>query len=162
MAKGKYEEWLHPDGLLLIKGWARDGLTDEQIAKNMNISYSTFKDWKTKYPDISAALKKTKEIADREVENALYKSALGYTVTVKKPIKIRTEKQLKDKGKIVEERIEYVEEDVYIPPSNTAQIFWLKNRKPETWREKREVEDNDPMLLKKAMDLLQGISSVIE
>ena len=58
MAKGKYEKWLEPDGLLLLEGWARSGLTDEQIAKNMGISRSTLNDWKNKYPDISDTLKK--------------------------------------------------------------------------------------------------------
>lgn len=46
MAKGKYEKWLKEENLLLLEGWARDGLTDEQIAKNMGVSYSTLKDWK--------------------------------------------------------------------------------------------------------------------
>ena len=41
MAKGKYEYWLTPEGLLKLEGWARDGLTDEQIAHNMCIAYST-------------------------------------------------------------------------------------------------------------------------
>lgn len=61
MAKGKFQEWLTPEGLLKIEGWARDGLIDEQIAKNMGISRSTLNVWKTKYPDISDALKKERK-----------------------------------------------------------------------------------------------------
>jgi transposase len=102
MAKGKYEEWLTEDGLILIEGWARDGLTDEQIAHNMGISRSTLKEWKKDYPAISAALKKTKEVVDREVENALYKKACE--------------------------------------GDTTAMIFWLKNRRPNDWRDKRETQ----------------------
>ena len=49
MAKGKYQEWLEPEKLILIEGWARDGLTDEQIAKNIGISRSTLNEWKNKY-----------------------------------------------------------------------------------------------------------------
>lgn len=64
------------------------------------------------------------------------KSALGHKETVRKAIKVRTRKQLKDKGLIEEEHIEYVDEEVYIPPQTVAQIFWLKNRRPEMWREK--------------------------
>lgn len=79
MAKGKYDYWLGNEGLTLLEGWARDGLTDEQIAKNMNIAESTLYDWKKKYPEISEALKKGKEVVDRQVENALLKRALGYT-----------------------------------------------------------------------------------
>ncbi len=136
MAVRRCEEWLTDDGLLLLEGWKRNGLSNEQIAHNMGISLTTLKDWRNKYPPISAALKKGKEVVDLEVENALYKSAVGYTVKVRKPIKVKTEKQLAGKGKIVEERIEYIEEEVYVPASNTAQIFWLKNRASDRWSDK--------------------------
>ena len=123
MAKGKYQKWLEPENLILLEGWARDGLTDEQIAKNMGISYSTLKDWKNKYPAISATLKKGKEVIDTEVENALLQKALGMTKIVQKPIKLKEVKY--DNGKRVseKERIEYAEEEVFIPPDTTAQIF---------------------------------------
>lgn len=81
MAKGKYQKWLEPDSLILLEGWARDGLTDEQIAHNMGVAYSTLKDWKNKYPAISAALKKGKDVVDFEVENALYEAAISGNVT---------------------------------------------------------------------------------
>lgn len=126
--------------LLRVKGWARDGLIDEQIAHNMGIAYSTFREWVDKFPALSAALKEGKEPVDIQVENALFKSAIGYTVTLRKPIKVRTKKQLKDKGLIEEEHIEYAEEEVHIPAQTAAQIFWLKNRKPTQWRDKRETE----------------------
>ena len=58
MAKGKYEYWLTPEGLLELEGWARDGLTDEQIAYNIGISRSTLNSWKDKYQDISDTLKR--------------------------------------------------------------------------------------------------------
>ena len=74
----KYTEWLTEEGLLLIEGWARDGLIEEQIAKNVGVSYSTFRDWKKKFSALSAALKNGKEIVDRQVENALFKTAIGY------------------------------------------------------------------------------------
>jgi len=77
MAKGKYEYWLTEDGLLLLAAWARDGLTDEDIATKMNVHPSTLYDYKNKYPEISEALKKGKEIIDIEVENALLKKALA-------------------------------------------------------------------------------------
>ena len=73
MAKGKYEYWLSPDGLLLLEAYARDGLTDEQIAKNLDITPSTLYEWKRRYSEISEALKKGKEVVDIEVENALLK-----------------------------------------------------------------------------------------
>lgn len=134
--KSKADEWLTPDGLTRVKGWARDGLTDKQIAKNMGIGYSTFKEWLNLFPALSAAIKEGKAPVDIEVENALLNSALGHTVKIRKPIKLRTKKTLRDKGTIEEERIEYAEEEVYIPPQTAAQIFWLKNRRPDKWRDK--------------------------
>lgn len=139
MAKGKYEKWMEADNITLLEAWARDGLTQAQIAKNMGISLSTLKEWLKKYPAISAALKKGKELADYEMENALYKKGIGYTVTLKKPIKVKETEY--DNGKKIKEteKIEYAEVEEYIPPDVTAQIFWLKNRKPETWRDRREA-----------------------
>jgi hypothetical protein len=63
-------------------------------------------------------------------------------------VKVKTKRQLKDKGTIEEEHIEYVEEEVYIAPDTTAQIFWLKNRRPDKWRDKPhtvEIEMDDPL-----------------
>ena len=60
----KYEKWLKEENILLIQSWARDGFTDEQIAHNMGISYSTLREWKIKFPALSAALKKGKEVID--------------------------------------------------------------------------------------------------
>lgn len=107
----------------------------------MGISPSSFYDWMKRFPEILEAVKKGKAPVDVEVENALLKSALGYYVTLKKPVKLKTERQKPGAGKIVEERIEYVEEQIYVAPQNTAQIFWLKNRRPDRW-------SNDPQALK--------------
>lgn len=124
MAKSKANYWLTKDGLTLLEGWARDGLTDEQIAHNMNINTSTLYNYKKQHLEISEALKKGKEIVDYEVENALLKKALGYTETLKK-------QKVTNLGDIVDYK-----EEVYISPDTTAMIFWLKNRKPDKWREK--------------------------
>lgn len=128
MAAGKYQKWLEPDNLILIEGWARDGLTDKEIAQNMGIAESTLYDWKNKYPEISESLKKGKEIVDRKVENALLKRALGYEYT---------ETKTKTEGGVVTEVTTTTRQVV---PDVTAQIFWLKNRKPDQWRDKRDVE----------------------
>ena len=63
MAKGKYQQWLRPDALVLLRGWAREGLTDEDIARLMHISMPTLYEWKRKYLEISEALKRGKEAA---------------------------------------------------------------------------------------------------
>lgn len=134
MAKGKYEKWLEPDGLLLLGSWARDGLTDEQIAKNMGICRDTLIQWKKRFPDISDTLKKGKEVVDVEVENSLLKRAMGCTVTEETQelmINPNTGKrELVTTKKVIKE----------IPPDTTAQIFWLKNRRPDLWRDKQSME----------------------
>lgn len=79
MAKGKYQRWLESDGLLLLEGWARDGLTDEQLAEKMGCGVRTLYDWKERFPQISQALKKGKEVVDYQVENALLVAALDGT-----------------------------------------------------------------------------------
>lgn len=126
--------------MLRVKGWARDGLSDIQICQNMGIGQRTFYEWIERFPQFAQAIKEGKEPVDIQVENALLKSAIGYTVTLRKPIKVHTKKQLKDKGTIEEEHIEYAEEEIHIPAQTAAQIFWLKNRKPTQWRDKRETE----------------------
>lgn len=155
MAKGKYEYWLTDEGLLRIEGWARDGLTDEQIAHNAGIHPDTLYDWQKRFPVISDALKRGKAPVDIEVENALLKKALGFSAKVKKPIKLKTKRQLQGKGTIEEEHIEYAEEEVYVPPDTVAQIFWLKNRKPDKWRDKPAAE-NEAVLDDGFYDALNG------
>ncbi len=128
---GKYHDWITEEGVLKIEGWARDGLTDEQISHNIGIHPSTLYEWQKKYPEIGEALKKGKEVVDREVENALLKRALGYEYEEVKQI-IEKDEMGKDRKRI-EKTIKRVIPDV------TAQIFWLKNRKPNEWRDKRDV-----------------------
>ena len=124
MSRGKYRGWLTVDGLIKLQGWARDGLSDEQIAHNMGISRSTLSEWKNKYSDIADTLKKTKEIVDREVENALFRRAMGY----------KYDEVTYERG----EEVKRVTKEV--APDTTAQIFWLKNRKPAEWRDKIEQQ----------------------
>ena len=122
MAKSKWEKV--KDKLILVEGWARDGLTDEQIADNLNISKDTFYKYKKTYPDFSDSLKRGKEIVDYEVENALLRNALSGNIT--------------------------------------AQIFWLKNRKPKQWKDKVEVEDeSNKETLDKLDEVLKGLGGVV-
>lgn len=136
----KYDDWITEEGLLKIEGWARDGLTDEQIAHNCGVAYSTFREWKKKFSALSAVLKKGKEVVDRQVENALLNNALGFHYE---------EEMVTNKGEVV--RVEK-----YQAPNTTAQIFWLKNRKPVEWRDKHEqtVEVSGKMDVNNAYDEL--------
>ena len=115
MAKGKYAEWLTEDGLTLIRAWARDGLTHEQIAHNMGIKRQTLYDWCNRHETIAEALKRGKAVVDYEVENALLKRALGYDV-------------------IEGDRVRH------IPPDVGALCFWLKNRKPDVWSDRKNID----------------------
>jgi hypothetical protein len=97
-------------------------------------------DWIKKYPDISDTIKKGKEVADREVEESLFHKACGFKVEISKPFKLKKVTYDKKTGKKTkeEETVEYATEEVYVPPDTVAEIFWLKNRKPEVWRDKPE------------------------
>lgn len=88
MGKGKYQDWLTHEGLTKLEGWARDGLTDEQIANNIGIRRPTLYDWKKSHPDISDALKKGKEVVDREVESALLKRAKDTRLSRRPPLRM--------------------------------------------------------------------------
>lgn len=151
---GKYHEWTTEEGLLKIEGWARDGLTDEQIAHNIGIVPSTLYEWKKKHSEISEALKKGKEVIDRQVENALLKRALGYEYEEVKQI-IEKDEMGKDRKRI-EKTVKQVIPDI------TAQIFWLKNRKSTEWRNGKETDarinklEADTEYTKEKTKLLQG------
>ena len=101
-SKELFSEWEKPENLLRLQGWAIDGLIDAQIAENIGIGESTLAHWKAKSKAIKEALKKGKDSADREIENALFETAKAGNVT--------------------------------------AQIFWLKNRKAQQWRDGKALE----------------------
>lgn len=179
MGKGKYQDWLTHEGLTKLEGWARDGLTDEQIAHNVGIQRTTLYDWKNKYPDISDALKKGKEVVDREVEGALLKRARGMTTVTKtyrmmkvddevlKARRIRflrayqlehpdlskTELQLIAVDKVpTYERVPFTETANELPPDDAAAMFWLKNRKSEQYRDHSFQELNKAQARKALAD----------
>lgn len=108
-------------------------------------------EWKKRFPEFSESLKKNKELADIVIENELYESCKGRRVTVKKPIKIK-KVHVKDGERFETEIVEQHEEEIYIPPNTTAQIFWLKNRRPDRWRDKQPDADN-----KQALDRLDEV-----
>lgn len=132
--RGKYEDWLTEDGLLKVQGWARDGLSNEQIAHNMGVSAKTLCEWQNRFGEFRNALKKGKEVVDREVENALLKRALGYEYDEV------TQEPATDKDTGITEMRVTKRVTKQIVPDVTAQIFWLKNRKPNEFRDKRDVD----------------------
>lgn len=169
MARAKYQEWIDdPDKKTLLSGWARKGLSDQQIAKNIGISRSTLNEWRKKYPDISDTLKKGKEVADAEVENALYLKCIGHKVQLKKTFKVK-KIEYNDAGRKIkeEEHLETGEDEVYIPPDTKAIIFWLTNRMREDWKERQntqmeqdETEESGVIVLASAD--VEGVKEKIE
>lgn len=138
MAKGKYQEWLTEEGLLQLESWARDGLTDKQIASNMGITEQTLNVWKKNYPSLFESLKRGKAVVDIQVENALLKRALGYSYD--EVTKERVLDYDPSTGQVVGSHMEVTKTvRKEVQGDTTAQIFWLKNRRHEKWRDKRDV-----------------------
>lgn len=122
--KGLYEKLDIESKLGLVEGWKRDGLTDEQIAKNIGVSKHTLIKWKKNIPDFLDAIKKGKEVSDYELENALHKRAIGYYYE---------EETVTNKGDVVKIK-------KYEHANPTSLIFALKNRLPHKYRDKIEQE----------------------
>lgn len=134
MAKRKYDKTFPTRA----EGLARQGLINKQIAKHLGISEDTFYDYLKIFPEFSEALKKGKSPVDTEVENALLKRALGYEyeevmVEYKPPKGGRKEDDKTAKPVSIKKTKKQVIPDV------TAQIYWLKNRRPDKWRDRHEM-----------------------
>lgn len=114
-----------------IAHMATQGKTDKEIAKILGVSPTSIKDWKATYPDFLALLKKAKEVADDIVEASLFHRAVGYAAP--------EVKFFSHEGLVVDERVVLK----HYPPDVTAQIFWLKNRRPDRWRESHVIETPD-------------------
>lgn len=126
------------DGLLRVEGWARDGLTDPQIAGNIGIGLSTYYAWQDRFPKFREAIKKGKAPVDQAVENSMFRNATGYDYeeTITDIEEMPDGKQKKHVRKLKKHK----------PPDTLAQIFWLKNRRPDIWRDKPvTVEDNSTL-----------------
>ena len=132
--RGKYYTEVEPR-LAEIEGWARQGLIDKQIAKNLGVGYSTFRNYKDIHQALQASLKKGKEVIDIEVENALLKRALGYEY---EEIQTTTEDDavLGKKEKVVKTK-------KHIAADTTAIAIWLNNRQPGKWKRNRGKEELD-------------------
>lgn len=120
--------WLTDEGLDLIRGWCRRGLTNEQICHNMGCSMSTLKRWRKKYGQIESAIKTSKDVANILVENALFKRAVGYDA----------DEVTAYRDKVTGEMIVTKRVRKHYAPDVRAISMWLMNRLPELWRTKPE------------------------
>jgi DNA-binding XRE family transcriptional regulator len=106
------------------------GATDMQMADFFEVSEQTLNAWKHRYPDFLESIKVAKEVADKNVERSLYRKAIGY--------EFESEKVFCSEGTVVRAPIRE-----FVPPSDTAIIFWLKNRKSQEWRDNKGLTGPD-------------------
>lgn len=129
---------------LLAEGYARNGLNDRQIAKNLGIGVASFYLFINEYSEFSDAIKRGRKPVDIEVENALLKRALGFEYEEK-----TTEVEIGVDGMPQPSRIKTVKK--IIPPDTGAIAFWLKNRKKSEWKDRHSHElggeDGKPILV---------------
>lgn len=130
----KYDKWLTPAGLKQITAWAREGLYDRQVAEKIGVHRATFIEWQNKFPDIGDALEEGRDYADRMIENAIYRAAMGYEYVEETEVNDGG----RDGGKMVLDKRVIKKQ----PPNVTAAIFWMKNRQPTKWRDKHEIDNN--------------------
>ena len=162
MAKAEYKKWQEPDNLIKLQGWARDGLTNEQIAQKIGVRRETISVWCSKYPNIANALKKGKEVIDYEIENSLISTmkkhkikTTTYKMVKKDDLVLKAERTkfmnmfkldhpnaTKEQILIataenvaIYERIPMTETVTEVDPNVSSMIFWLKNRKPDVYRD---------------------------
>lgn len=130
-----YLYWLQPDNLMLVAGWARTGYSIGDIARMMGVSNNVFRRWFDKYPKFRRAVKTNKDVVDYKVENALLKSALGYTAKESRVLVTMRH------GKVVETQRETLTRD--IAPQIGAIRMWLLNRQPEVWKNENKMSMDD-------------------
>lgn len=112
-----------------VEKLCRLGATDIEIADFFNVSEKTLNNWKHNHPEFLQSIKRGKEISDLEVANSLYNRAKGYEQDTVKVFQFQGEPIIVP----VKEKV---------APDTTAAIFWLKNRRPKEWRDKKEIEAN--------------------
>ncbi|MDB8575367.1 helix-turn-helix transcriptional regulator [Turicibacter sanguinis] len=130
----KYETHVR-NRLSEIEAWAKAGVSDKQIAKNLGIAYSTFRQYVKKYSQLDSVLTKGKQEVDEKVENALLKRALGYTYD---EVKETYDGDQLTKRQVVTK---------HVPADVGAMIFWLKNRRPQDWKSDYHKVKHDEKVL---------------
>lgn len=126
------EKW-NPIYIEIVKELASEGYIETEIQKIIHISIATFNKWKKDHPEFHKSLKEGKENPDRKVEKALFENAIGGEYETEKALVVS------DGGKNGA-HVEVVKVKENRAGNVTAQIYWTKNRMPEKWRDKQDVE----------------------
>ena len=129
-SKGGRPSKFRPEFVSVIKKLSELGATQAEIAEALDVAISTVKLWGVKHEEVAEAMRVGRDAADDRVVSALYSRALGYS---HEDIDIRVAN-----GEIVETPI-----IKHYPPDPTSMIFWLKNRRPDKWRNQPEPDDDD-------------------
>lgn len=116
----------------IIKSDCRNGADNKGICKRLGISLTTYKRILTNHPEVRDLLKESKDEADLNVESALHRRAIGYECE-----DIITEVRVAEDGSAQTTVVKKIKK--HIPGDTTAQIFWLKNRRPDLWRDKQDI-----------------------
>ncbi|MBA4848757.1 helix-turn-helix domain-containing protein [Emticicia sp. BO119] len=133
------------------------GATNQTLARFFGVSSTTVKKWMKKYPGFQESVRRGKELADVQVAGSLFKRAIGYTCQQVVSESVRASATNTESEKVTSsEKVTNMvgtflnqDNDGYqkirvttkeIIPDTKAQIFWLKNRQPELWRDKRDVD----------------------
>ena len=138
VAKSKWPEVQKK--IYLIERWCREGMTEKSIAERLGISVSTFEDYKNKHPELLAALKNNKEVADYQVEDSLYEKCVGKYVEVEKAFKCKKIYYDKNGNRCEKEEVVVKKVLEFIQPDTMAIAIWLNNRRPENWRRNANKE----------------------
>ena len=117
----KLKDWTSADRLVVLERWRREGMSEADIARRLDISPATLRAWARKSPPLARALETDPEVADSQVESALLKKALGYESR-----EYKVERNAKGECKEVETTKQ-------VGPDMTAIALWLKKRRPERW-----------------------------
>lgn len=160
------KDWLEKDKLNLLEGWAKDGMTMDDIADEIGISRRTLYNWQDKHMPIMHALRAGKKSADYEVSNSLHRRAVGYEYTEDTYVTVRMSQEEYEEIRDVElaiwmkknrkasrdERDRFImsiprtkqilEKRVkkHMPGDVRAMMFWLANRKPGDWKSESKIE----------------------
>lgn len=121
-----------------IPSWRKQGLTEEQIAQKLRIAYSTLNVYKERYSELSEALKKGKEELIEELEDSLYKKAMGYEYE-------ETETWLEEVDGVQKKRVKRIKKVAH--PDTGALAFALKNLAPDKWRDRQDIDSSDGQLV---------------
>lgn len=139
----------------------RGAATDQELAEFFQVTPRTIQRWKIQHPEFLAAMRRGKDVADERIENALYHKAQDREVEEEQAIKLKTVEYHEGKRVKEEERVQVVTVRKFIPGDTTAMIFWLKNRRPQEWRDVHKHEHGkagafDQMDDKQLDDYIEG------